>query len=138
MNPHTIVSVHAGPRVYPMWPEHLGRYIVRMPMPSKDVRLTEEGKDGQSEPFSRNSSAAPAAAPEGEEPFRRPRPSWARLLHRILEVDPLLCPKCGTEMSCGFPLFSSERLPAPVWGLGGERRGSGVPLAAAFHADRIT
>jgi hypothetical protein len=30
--------------------------------------------------------------------FRRPRPSWARLLHRIFEVDPLLCPKCGTEM----------------------------------------
>jgi hypothetical protein len=26
------------------------------------------------------------------------RRSWARLLRRILEVDPLLCPKCGIEM----------------------------------------
>ena len=24
--------------------------------------------------------------------------SWARLLRRILEVDPLLCPRCGVEM----------------------------------------
>ena len=24
--------------------------------------------------------------------------SWARLLRRVLEVDPLLCPKCGVEM----------------------------------------
>ena len=24
--------------------------------------------------------------------------SWARLLRRVLEVDPLLCPECGVEM----------------------------------------
>ena len=32
---------------------------------------------------------------------RRPtatRASWARLLHKILEVDPLLCPRCRVEM----------------------------------------
>ena len=30
--------------------------------------------------------------------YRRPRPGWARLLRKIFEVDPLLCPKCGVEM----------------------------------------
>ncbi len=24
--------------------------------------------------------------------------SWARLIHEIFEVDPLLCPNCGKEM----------------------------------------
>ena len=24
--------------------------------------------------------------------------SWARLIHKIFEVDPLLCPNCGKEM----------------------------------------
>ena len=26
------------------------------------------------------------------------RRSWARLMRRIFEVDPLLCPQCGVEM----------------------------------------
>ncbi|MGH7820172.1 MAG: transposase, partial [Candidatus Binatia bacterium] len=30
---------------------------------------------------------------------KRSRASWARLLRRILEVDPLLCPKCQIEMT---------------------------------------
>ncbi|MCK4415379.1 MAG: hypothetical protein KAY32_17730, partial [Candidatus Eisenbacteria sp.] len=35
------------------------------------------------------------AGPAEDEPAsRRPRPSWARLLHKICEIDPLLCPKC--------------------------------------------
>ncbi len=40
-------SVYAGPRVHPTDPEHLerlARYIVRVPMPQKDVRLTHEGR----------------------------------------------------------------------------------------------
>ena len=27
-----------------------------------------------------------------------PMPSWARLIRRVYEVDPLLCPFCGAEM----------------------------------------
>jgi hypothetical protein len=27
------------------------------------------------------------------------RKSWARLLHKILEVDPMLCPRCGVAMT---------------------------------------
>ena len=44
---HSDFSVHAGPRIYPTDSEQLerlGRYIVRAPMPSKDVRLTSAGK----------------------------------------------------------------------------------------------
>jgi len=29
---------------------------------------------------------------------RRARLSWAKLIHRVYEVDPLLCPFCGAEM----------------------------------------
>ncbi len=32
------------------------------------------------------------------EPSRRARLSWARLISRAYEVDPLLCPSCGAEM----------------------------------------
>jgi len=149
---HSGFSVHAGPRIYPEDGghfEHLARYVVRVPMPSKDVRLTAEGqvqvitprhpRTGRSEllldplewihqvvqqipaprqhlvryygayanrvrrrlrragetgdPWAPRGPAAEAELPSG-----RPRPSWARLLHKIFEVDPLLCPQCGTEM----------------------------------------
>ena len=41
---------------------------------------------------------APAApAPPGSPEARR-RSAWARLLKRVFEVDPLLCPRCLTEM----------------------------------------
>ena len=33
-----------------------------------------------------------------DEPPRTGRASWARLLRRLFEVDPLLCPACGAEM----------------------------------------
>lgn len=29
---------------------------------------------------------------------RTTRSSWARLIHRVFEVDPLTCPECGTQM----------------------------------------
>jgi len=39
----------------------------------------------------------PDADPESEFASGR-RQSWARLLRKILEVDPLLCPDCRVEM----------------------------------------
>jgi hypothetical protein len=33
-----------------------------------------------------------------DESTRRARLSWAKLIHRVYEVDPLLCPFCGAEM----------------------------------------
>ena len=45
--PNRAELIAGGPRIYPTDPEYLarlGRYIVRVPMPSKDVRLTSEGQ----------------------------------------------------------------------------------------------
>ncbi len=39
-----------------------------------------------------------AAEGEGGGRGGGPRRSWARLLRRILEVDPLLCSRCGVAM----------------------------------------
>jgi hypothetical protein len=30
--------------------------------------------------------------------FKHPKSTWARLIAKIYEVDPLVCPKCGSEM----------------------------------------
>jgi len=35
---------------------------------------------------------------DADESTRRARLSWAKLIHRVYEVDPLLCPFCGAEM----------------------------------------
>ena len=42
-----------------------------------------------------------ASAPDGdaETPARPSRASWARLVRRIYEVDPLLCPRCSGPLS---------------------------------------
>ena len=41
-----------------------------------------------------------AQAPRGQddELTRRARLIWAKLIRRVYEVDPLLCPFCGAEM----------------------------------------
>jgi hypothetical protein len=36
--------------------------------------------------------------PDFDKPSSPGRASWARLIRKVFEVDPLLCPKCGTEM----------------------------------------
>ena len=146
---HSGFSVHVGPRLYPTDPEsfeRLGRYVVRVPMPQKDVRLTPEGqvhvtipvdpRTGQTEltldplewihkvvqqiPAPRQhmvryygayanrrrrrlqeaakGAASMDAAGPAEGQRAAPRASWARLLHKIFELDPLLCPKCQVEM----------------------------------------
>ncbi len=35
---------------------------------------------------------------DDDEFTRRSRLSWAKLIRRVYEVDPLLCPFCGSEM----------------------------------------
>ena len=42
-----------------------------------------------------------AESPRGQDDdafTRGARLSWAKLIHRVYEVDPLLCPFCGAEM----------------------------------------
>lgn len=48
-------------------------------------------------------AAAPTCVPAGEaedvpERAAQRRRSWARLLRRIYEVDPLVCPRCGEDL----------------------------------------
>ena len=47
-------------------------------------------------------AAAPAlavqAAEEGQVVAARARSAWARLIHKVYEVDPLVCAKCGAPM----------------------------------------
>ena len=38
-------------------------------------------------------------AGEKHTPRRRSSPSWARLIARVYQVDPLLCTRCGQRMS---------------------------------------
>ncbi len=42
-------------------------------------------------PTAQYSEPAPSASPS--------RANWARLLRRIFEVDPLLCPRCGGRLA---------------------------------------
>jgi hypothetical protein len=37
----------------------------------------------------------------GRQPFRKKRrePAWAGLIAKVYEIDPLICPRCGFEMS---------------------------------------
>jgi hypothetical protein len=46
-----------------------------------------------------NPSYGPAPQPEPDPASpRATRASWARLIRKVFEVDPLLCPKCGAEL----------------------------------------
>jgi hypothetical protein len=61
---------------------------------SRGKRRKAEAEDGEV------GGAGPASGAGGAETrdARALRRSWARLIKRIYEVDPLLCPSCGSEM----------------------------------------
>jgi hypothetical protein len=42
--------------------------------------------------------AAVQAPEDGQVIAARARSAWARLIHKVYEVDPLQCPKCGAPM----------------------------------------
>jgi hypothetical protein len=42
--------------------------------------------------------SAVQSAEDGPETAARARSAWARLIHKVYEVDPLQCPKCGAPM----------------------------------------
>ena len=49
----------------------------------------------------RPGEAAEITAAAGEPPRKRCSPSWARLIAKVYEIDPLLCTCCGHRMSIG-------------------------------------
>jgi ribosomal protein L37AE/L43A len=54
-------------------------------------------------------AAAPSCAAKAEaRDTRALRRSWAQLIKRIYEVDPLVCPSCGSEMKVIAPITGHD------------------------------
>lgn len=91
--------IHAVTTQIPDPRQHLVRYYGAY---ANRARRLYRPSEGQAEaPPTR--CAAPCSAPEdpedSEDAWKRARRrSWARLLARIYEVDPLTCPRCGHEL----------------------------------------
>ena len=60
-------------------------------------RLREEAAGSACLPGEGHSPSIPAEKDHGSD-ARALRRSWAQLIRRIYEVDPLVCPSCGSEM----------------------------------------
>jgi hypothetical protein len=67
--------------------EHLVRYVERYSTRCRGERARQAGP-----------AAAVQAAEDGQVVAARARSAWARLIHKVYEVDPLVCAKCGTPM----------------------------------------
>ena len=62
---------------------------------------------------------------------RGARRSWARLLRKIFEVDPLLCPQCGVEMRPVSVIEEAavvDRILRHLWRVGGNDPWEGTSL----------
>jgi len=82
--------IHALTQQIPDKGQHLVRYYGAYANRARRLYRAEKeegGRGGREDPRDLDSDFAKAR-----------RRSWARLLRRILEVDPLLCPSCGAEM----------------------------------------
>ncbi len=85
--------IHALSQQIPDRGQHLVRYHGAYSNRAGRLHSAAEGEG-------RGRGGPPPAAPgDTDSDFARSRRrSWARLLRRILEVDPLLCARCGVEM----------------------------------------
>jgi len=82
--------IHALAQQIPDKGQHLVRYYGAYANRSRKLYRAEEeggGRGGREDPRDVDSEFASER-----------RRSWARLMRKILEVDPLHCPKCGSEM----------------------------------------
>ncbi len=84
--------------------EFLARVVDHIPEPSQQtVRYrgfyanAARGKRRQAAP-AREAIAMPHQQDDTDQFTRRAQLSWAKLISRVYEVDPLLCPFCGAEM----------------------------------------
>jgi len=72
--------------------EHLVRYYGWYSNKARGMRAKQTR---QAQARTPDAAGQPAALPPG---IRRSRRRWAELIRRVYEVDPLLCPKCGSTM----------------------------------------
>jgi Putative transposase len=88
--------IHALGRQVPDPRQHLVRYYG---LYANRSRSKWRGRWHGVGSWSGSGEGSPSPATQGEAPRPGSRAgSWARLLRRILEVDPLLCPRCGVRM----------------------------------------
>jgi hypothetical protein len=90
--------------------EFLARVIMHIPEPRRHLvryygwysnvsrgKRRKAGREHEETVCSDDGPPSPAARAEARD-ARALRRSWAQLIKRIYEVDPLLCPSCGSEM----------------------------------------
>lgn len=94
--------VHAVTTQIPDPRQHLVRYqgayanrVRRLYRPEVAEEADRSGEGGTQDKATQAPEAEAEAVPEWVAQRRR---SWARLLRRIYEVDPLVCPRCGDEL----------------------------------------
>jgi hypothetical protein len=83
-------GIYAG-RMRSEWPERAG--IIRYAPETWQKTHQEDQNQSSQEDAANGDELVPPAAWA-----RLRRQSWARLLQKVYEVDPFLCPKCGGEM----------------------------------------
>jgi hypothetical protein len=88
--------------------EFVARVLVQIPDPrrhlvryygaySNATRGKRKKAAASAEPSPADQAPEDAAIPDG--PYRAAlRRRWAELIRRVYEVDPLICPRCGSEM----------------------------------------
>lgn len=86
--------------------EHMVRYYGRY---SSRTRAAERERPEIEEPDAESASQARQAA----------KVAWAKLIRKVYEVDPLLCPKCGAHMRAIQTAAGLRTFPVPdiAWGL---------------------
>ena len=88
--------IHALGRQVPDPRQHLVRYYG---LYANRSRATWRGRWQGAGSWRGSGEGSASPAPDGEAPRPGSREgSWSRLLRRILEVDPLVCPRCGVRM----------------------------------------
>ena len=83
--------------------EVLARVVDHIPEPSQQMvrywGFYANAARGKRRKAAQTRDAAQAPPRQDDDEFsRRRRLSWAKLIRRVYEVDPLLCPFCGAEM----------------------------------------
>jgi hypothetical protein len=92
------LSVHI-PRVFEQTTRWLGVYSPR----SRGVAKRKEA--------ARKKLAAPSVTPlEINQEQVKPSSSWARCMKLVFELDPLCCPKCGTEMKIKLFILNPQEI----------------------------
>jgi hypothetical protein len=80
----------------------LARVIDHIPEPSQQTvrywAYYSNAARGKRRKAAQTGGAAQVPLQQNDEFTRRSRLSWAKLIRRVYEVDPLLCPFCGAQM----------------------------------------